>query len=454
MAENQNIEYRESWKTDYLDELCSFANTNGGSLFVGVDDKGNVVGVNNAKKLLEDIPNQVKLGLNILADVNVHSKDGKEYVEIAVKPRDYPVNYKGEYYVRNGSTKQKLSGPSLTAFLTKKTGFRWEDVTVDNITVDDLDDESFKIFRREALRSGRMSKEELNISNEELLDKLHLMADGKLKRSAILLFYHDPSIIQNGSIVQIGRFGKGADILYQDVFEGSMINTADKVVDLIFLKYLKAKISFDKDIRIETYPYAREAIREAVYNAIIHNCYMYGMPIQIRIEDKQIIISNACILPDGWTIDKLSKAHYSAPYNPDMANVFYRAGYIEYWGRGIQKINDACKELGAEPPQFELIGYGLRVYFKALESALFDDDLKDQNDTLDDTLNDTLKSSIIALLGNDQSITQKELANKLNVSIITVKRKMDELKAAGIVERIGSKKTGHWVVKNNTEHNS
>ena len=453
MAENQNTEYKESWRTEYLDELCSFANTNGGSLFVGIDDKGNIIGVNNAKKLLEDIPNQVKSGLNILADVNIHSKDGKDYIEIAVKPSDYPVNYKGEYYVRSGSTKQKLSGPALTAFLTKKTGFRWEDVTVDNISVDDLDDESFKIFRREALRSGRMSKEELNISNEELLDKLHLTVDGKLKRSAILLFYHDPSIIQNGSLVQIGRFGKGADILYQDVFEGSMINTADKVVDLIFLKYLKAKITFEKEIRIETYPYAREAIREAVYNAIIHNCYMYGSPIQIRIEDKQMIISNCCILPDGWTIDMLTKSHQSIPYNPDMANVFYRAGYIEHWGRGIQKINDACQELGAEPPRFELIGYGLRVYFKALESALFDEeDLKRQNDALNDALNDELKKQIALLIGNNPKITQKEIIDQLGISRATVQRKMEELKTADIIERIGSKKTGYWVVKINLEN--
>jgi len=177
---------------------------------------------------------------------------------------------------------------------------------------------------------------------------------------------------------------------------------------------------------------------------------MYGMPIQISIEDKRIIISNACILPDGWTIDKLSKAHYSAPYNPDMANVFYRAGYIEHWGRGIQKINDACKELGAEPPQFELIGYGLRVYFKALESALFDDDLKNHNDPI----NDGLKNKILQQLAIEPSITRVELAENLGISDATVKRKIKELKAAGIVERIGSKKTGRWVVKNNTKHNS
>ena len=88
----------------------------------------------------------------------------------------------------------------------QKTGIRWKDVTVDNITVNDLDDESFKIFRREALSKRRMTKAELNVSNEELLQKLHLMTNGKLKRSAVLLFYKDPGIVQNGSFVKVGKF--------------------------------------------------------------------------------------------------------------------------------------------------------------------------------------------------------------------------------------------------------
>ena len=64
--------------------------------------------------------------------------------------------------------------------------------------------------------------------------------------------------------------------------------------------------------------------------------------------------------------------HDSVPYNPDIANVFYRAGYIEHWGRGIEKICDECREVGGEPPRYELLGHGLRVFFKALESALID----------------------------------------------------------------------------------
>ena len=113
--------------------------------------------------------------------------------------------------------------------------------------------------------------------------------------------------------------------------------------------------------RVEEYPFAREAIREAVYNAIAHNCYMYGTPIQIRVMDDAITISNSCILPEGWTVDTLMEPHESKPYNPEIARVFYRAGFIENWGQGIQKICDECKGIGAELPVYELTGTTLSI---------------------------------------------------------------------------------------------
>lgn len=196
--------------------------------------------------------------------------------------------------------------------------------------MDDLDEESFKIFRREALRSRRMTQKELDIPNAELLSKLELMKEGKLKRSAVLLFYHEPGIVQVGSYIKIGRFGEGEDLLYHDDLEGYLIKNADQIIDIIYLKYLKAKVDYIHDRRVETYPFAREAVREAVYNTIAHTCYMYGVPIQIRIEDEPLIISNQCVFPDGWMAETLMEPHDSVPYNPDIANVFYRAGYIEH----------------------------------------------------------------------------------------------------------------------------
>ena len=373
MSENQNIEYKESWHDEYLKWLCGFANAQGGILYIGVDDKGKAVGVKNIQKLMEDIPNKIHLHLGIMADVNKYSKDGVEFLSIEVKPSSFPISYHGEFHYRSGNTKQKFTGIALSEFIMRKTGAHWEDVTVDNISVEDLDDESFKVFRREALKKKRMTEFELNVSNEELLRKLHLISDNKLKRSAILLFYKDPSVIQNGSFIKIGKFDENGTVIYHHDLEESLLVNATKVIDLIYLMYLKAKISYEHDIRVEEYPYAREAIREAVYNAIIHNCYMYGVPIQIRIENESIIISNSCVFPDGWSVDTLMEAHDSIPYNPDLATVFYRAGFIENWGQGIQKICNECRAIGAEIPQYELIGNTLRVHFKALESALIND---------------------------------------------------------------------------------
>ena len=448
MAESQNIEYKESWRDEYLKWLCGFANAQGGTIYIGIDDTGNVVGVKDIKKLMEDIPNKIQSGLGIVADVNMLTKDGKDYLEIKVKPSSFPISYHGEFHYRSGSTKQQLTGIALSEFITRKTGIHWEDATVDDIAVDDLDDESFRIFRREAKRRQRMTDDELNIPNAELLEKLHLIVDGKLKRSAVLLFYHDPAVVQNGSHVQIGRFDEGADILYQDMLEGSLISTADKVVDLIYLKYLKAKITFEHDRRVETYPFAREAVREAVYNAIIHNCYMYGSPIQIRIEDDAMIISNSCILPEGWTVDTLMEPHNSRPYNPDIANVFYRAGYIEHWGRGIQKICDACKELGAELPVYELVGNGLRVHFKALESALIDEPKTPNRHGggLSGGIDGGLAERIIELIHADDTVTVSEMAESLGIPKRTIEREMKKLRDSGRITREGGNRYGHWKI--------
>ena len=397
---------------------------------------------------MEDIPNKIQSGLGIVADVNKHTKDGKDYLEIKVDPSSFPISYHGEFHYRSGATKQQLTGIALTEFITKKTGVRWEDVTVDGITVDDLDAESFKIFRREALRSKRMTEAELNISNEELLSKLKLLSNGKLKRSAVLLFHGDPSIVQNGSYVKIGKFANGT-VEYHDDLEGSLISTADKIVDLIYLKYLKAKITYEHDRRVETYPFARNAIREAIYNAIAHNCYMYGTPIQIRIEEEQIIISNRCILPEGWTAETLMQPHDSIPYNPDIANVFYRAGYIETWGQGIQKICDECTALGAELPKYEIIGTGLRVYFPALKSALIDQPKTPNRQDVGKAvgLEVGLAEKIIDLILEDSEIKMSEMAEKLKVTTRTIEREMKKLRESGRVMRVGGKRYGHWEVR-------
>lgn len=122
MKESQHTEWKESWRDDYLRWVCGFANAEGGVLVIGRNDSGKAVGVANAARLLEEIPNKVRDVMGIMVDVNLLIEDSKELLEIRVEPYPSPISYKGEYHFRSGSTKQELKGAALSHFLLKKQG--------------------------------------------------------------------------------------------------------------------------------------------------------------------------------------------------------------------------------------------------------------------------------------------------------------------------------------------
>lgn len=448
MAENQNIEWKEAWRDEYLKWICGFANAQGGKLYIGTRDDGAVIGISDSKKLLEDIPNKVRDILGIIVDVNLLTEDGKDYIEICVSPSSYPVNFKGEYHYRSGSTKQLLRGSALTEFLLSKTGYRWDAVPIDGVSVEDLDKESFEIFRREALKSGRMTKEDLHMSDGQLLDSLGLLDHGKLKRAAVMLFHRNPERWVTGAYIKIGYFGEGSDLKYQDEIHGSLFMQADRVVELIYLKYMKAIVSYDNVTRVETYPLPKSAVREAVYNAIIHSNYAALIPIQIRIHEDAVYISNDCIFPVGWTLETLMEKHRSQPYNPNIANGFFRAGYVETWGRGIEKICEACKNHGVPKPEYTLHLEDIMIKFTTLQQGQGKENQDGTlDDTLDGTLNGTLEEKILLVIKETPKATQVQIAEKLGCSQRTVKRIMKSMEEQGVLERKGGRRFGIWVIK-------
>jgi ATP-dependent DNA helicase RecG len=108
MNETQAIEYKSSWHDDYLKWVCGFANATGGTIFIGKNDKGELVGVSDYKKLMDDIPSKVKSHLGIIAEVNLHSEKGKYFIEIITPPYTVAVSLRGRYYQRSGSTNTEL----------------------------------------------------------------------------------------------------------------------------------------------------------------------------------------------------------------------------------------------------------------------------------------------------------------------------------------------------------
>jgi len=366
MKEKQNIEWKTSWRDEYLKWICGFANAQGGQLVIGRDDKGTTIGLPDAQKLLEDLPNKVRDLLGIMVDVNLKSSGGKDYLEIDVEPYPAPVSFRGRYYFRSGSTKQELKGAALDKFLLGKLGRHWDDIPVPHVTLRDLDASAFKYFKTAAAKSGRMDTAVLNDTNKAIIDNLQLREGKYLRNAAVLLFHENPEQSVPGAYVKIGFFRSDSDLAYQDEVHGNLFVQAEKTLDLLLTKYMKAYISYEGVQRVERFLFPRDALREVLHNALVHRDYTTGSPIQIRVYEDRIRFYNDGHLPEGWTVNNLLKEHKSAPHNPLIAGAFFRTGDIEAWGRGIDTIRDACRENTTDFPTFEFESTGMMVEFKGV----------------------------------------------------------------------------------------
>jgi ATP-dependent DNA helicase RecG len=442
-VESQIIEWKESWRDEYLKWICAFANTQGGTMVIGKDDKGNIIGLDNAAKLLEDLPNKIRNALGIVPSVNLLSEDGKHYISVEIAPYDYPVSYHGKFYIRSGSTTQELGGNELTNFALRRYGKTWDSITEPQVKTSQLDTTALRKFREKALAAERLKKVDLEISDEALLDNLMLIEDGNLTRAAILLFHDNPERYVFGAFVKVGYFDNDADLRYQDEIHGSLITMADRVVEIIYQKYFKGIISYEGLQRIEDFPVPRPAMREAVLNAIVHRDYTTGIPIQIKIFKDRVIIYNDGRLPENWSIKELLSTHRSSPHNPKIANTFFRSGMIETWGRGIERITTACKETGKPEPQFEASSSEVIVTFFTDASI---------GENIGDSIGENIgvnenATKIIELMRKTPTLSAKAIAVEIGIASRNVETNISFLKKAGLIERVGAAKGGHWVVK-------
>ena len=184
----------------------------------------------------------------------------------------------------------------------------------------------------------------------------------------MLAFYKDPEKWVTGSYIKIGYFGKSdSDLVYQDEVHGPLIEQVDKAVDLVYTKYMKALIDYEGVQRVEQFMFHKDAFREILLNAIVHKDYSSCNPIQISVYKDKIYIWNDGEMPPNLdSTDKLFMKHSSKPYNPKLANVFFKSGMIEAWGRGFEKIKEACRLYDGPLPEYEINESGIMVLCRAV----------------------------------------------------------------------------------------
>lgn len=438
-------------------------------MYFGVNDDHEVVGIDNVDKLMEDIPNKIVTTMGIVVDVNLYELDGLEYIEVYIEPSNIPINYKGKYYYRSGSTMQELRGPALQQFVLKKMGRSWDEITNEHATIDDLDRGAIDYFLRKGIKAGRIDEDEANASTQSVLENLNLISeDGKLKSAALLLFAKKPQRYFTCVEFKIGRFRKNeADLITQDVVEGNIIQMTDRVVDILKTKYFTSPIHYEGMQRIEKLEVPEDALREILYNAIAHKDYM-GAPIQMRVWDDYVEVWNEGSLPKELTPEALLGHHSSHPRNKNIAYAFFKAGFIESWGRGYKKIREGFEGAGLPMPKIEDVEGGVRVTFQRnnVNNSSKDELIKNHshgnNRELSDVLKNVLKNvqkedleklterqtDILEFIVQTPRITFKEMSKRLKVSVKTIQRDYTAMGKLGIyIVRKDGKTYGEWVIQ-------
>jgi ATP-dependent DNA helicase RecG len=296
--------------------------------------------------------------------------------------------------------------------------------------------ETIDLFKAKGIEAKRLHESCLKDTPEKFLDNLKLTENGFLKRAALLLFHPDPERFVTGAFIKIGFFRSESDLQFQDDIHGNLIEQVERTMELLLTKYTRALVSYKGLSRVETYEYPEKALREALLNAVSHKDYAGCIPVQIRIYPDRIKIWNEGKLPEDWTVKYLYDEHPSRPYNPDIANAFFRSGYVEAWGRGIDKMSEKCVAAGLPVPQITNEGSDFWITFRK--------DIYNREELSNRGLNKRQIDAILFFKAKGE-ITSSEYADKYNVSDRTARRDLSELTEMELLKNEGNNKNSRYI---------
>ena len=222
ILETKDVEFKEKFGENMLKTLCAFANTNGGKVILGVDDKGVVKGFKIDNKVLKDITEKIVSALGIHPDIEIKEKDGKPVVIISVKKSNIPVSFRGKYYERVGNTTREMNTQRLKEFFIK--GTNWDGIINENADFNEIDEETVRLFIRMARAKRRLLIFEEDVEIGVLFEHLKLAINGKLTNAALMLFGKDPQKYFINAVLRIVRLKNESTIVGDRFIAGNLFN--------------------------------------------------------------------------------------------------------------------------------------------------------------------------------------------------------------------------------------
>jgi ATP-dependent DNA helicase RecG len=361
-GETQSLEFKESLglKDEIGETVSSFSNSDGGAVIVGVSDSGVVLGVDIGQNTIEELANYIKRNTDprIFPRIEVVEAEDKRVIVIEVAgSQEKPVFFKDKAYKRVGKTNQRISASEIRELArAEKRRLSWDERICEEASLEVIEEDKVRWFLRRAKEErGLAIEEDARISG--ILTQLNLMRDNKLTNAAILLFSKDPERFFMQSEVKCVALPTTEFVKPYDSYQtygGNLFEQVEKVTAFT-LENIRRPLWVEPGEVAARHPYEvpKEALREAIVNAIVHREYNSPSKVQIRVFPDRVEIWNPGCLPPQLTIEDLKKMHPSIPSNTLLFRQFYRVAYVEDVGGGTLDIIKRCRDVGLPDPKFE-----------------------------------------------------------------------------------------------------
>lgn len=461
-GESVNVEYKVAVPKDsakYMKTVVAYANGRGGKIIFGVDDKTlEVVGMDTDSifQTIDAITNAISDSCEptILPDITLQTVEDKTVIVVEIFPgkmRPYYIKSKGMVsgtYVRSSGTTRPVADYMLKELILEGQNRYYDCEICEGLTITPEDIERLCAeMKATAIRNTLTEGEKLKVKDvtQNVLISWGVLAekDGAIVPTNAYALLTGQARFQ--PVIQCAVF-KGKDRAYfvdRREFEGSIQDQMEAAFQYV-LEKINRGMRIQGMYRQDMYELPVDSVREMIANSVAHRSYLEPGNIQVALFDDRLEVTSPGMLLNGVSIKKM-KEGYSKPRNRAIASAFSYMKIIEKWGSGIPRILRECSEYGLPEPEFIDFDGDFRVnMYRQLPEKDWshtDDTKHDTNDTISE--NDT---KILNLIRENPSITQAELREKLQVSIVTVKRLMADLQKRGLIERQGSSRKGKWII--------
>lgn len=426
--ETENIELKSEFTEEIYKEIIAFANTDGGTVYVGIDDNGNAVGLDNPDKEYTRITNGIRDA--IMPDVTMFvrfSIDNKKVVRITVSEgtnKPYYLRSKGlkpsGVYVRQGTLSAPASSEQIRKMIKESDG--------------DVFEEMRSLNQQLTFESAKRAFARYNTEfNETKYSALGIKGTDGLFTNLGLILSDNCS-----HTIKIAVFADSSNTEFRDnkEFGGSVFSQLEDAFNYLMLCN-KTAATFEGLERIESRDYPEEAVREALLNAIVHRDYSFSGSIIINVNNTETEFISIGGLVPGLSAEDI-RTGISQPRNPKLAEVFHRLHLIESYGTGIRRIYKLYENCAAQP-HIEVTANTFKIVLPNMNENQSAAKHKPE-------ISERMKT-VLGFISKNGAITDTEISNLLNLKKTQTYTVVKQMQQLGLISAVGKGKNKKYILK-------